>query len=586
MNAYTKLILSGLALCFATSASAQRRPDLVPTLTVMTFQSDEIELGAKFADMLRDRISGRSNSRTLNVIPGNRINSILEESGYDPAEPLPRNDEIQLGVLLNAHEFVTGSINRPDSKGPYIVKAYLAALKGKEAIMQPLPVIEESRLNRAADRLREVVEDARKQLEGERACNGRALSGRAEADSEKRADFFRQALEQARRGVEQYPQATIARVCITNVFFTQVAFSDNREDSLAYADSALVAAAEVLEIDSFSIPALSITADLSRLKGDEVAARSALIRLVQADPQNTSLVERVVNELAASGNSKEAVPMVREMLDRSPGDAQVLRTAFLVFLDAGEYKEAVQIGPELIKVDTSEADTLYFIRMSQAYTSLEESEKAIETLAAGSARFPSNQTLMFFHSIALTKSGKTVEGTDILRRLVALNPAAPEPLFLLLNQYMTDSLVDSVAALIDRASASDLVAEHKTNLGKIALRFGQLELTKVQQDFSDTAAISRAERLGTIAEKVDGGSAATYIVALSHLFRAQAYAQAAAEPKSCSLAQSGKQSLNQANTLLTQLQDDDLVAGQVGGLKNFRSELLKAIDSMVSNFCK
>lgn len=585
MNARTKIILSGLALLSALPAFAQRRPDAVPTMTVMTFTSQEPELGAEAARLLRERLSRTYSERQLNVIPTERVVYILEESGYAPSEALLKNDEIQLGALLKANEFITGSIERPDEKGPYIVHASLVMLRGKEGVVQPLPVIEESRTSRAMDRLRDAIKEARKQAEGERICFGRALSGRAESDPAKRSDFFAQAIDAGRKGIEEYPQATVVRTCMANVYYSLIGYSSSKADSTTYIDSALSVANEIIAIDSLSIPALKIVADLNRVKGDQAASRKALLGLIKADPTNTSLIESVVNELASTGNSKDAVPLVREMLENSPGDAKVLNTAFLVFLDASEFADAVEIGPELIKADTAAADTLYYIRLAQAYIRLEQFQKAADTYAAGSAKFPKNQSLMLFHYAALKEAGKEEQSIDVLSRLVNLDVTKSQPLLLLVNHYLNSAQTDSAISLIQRAEPSITDDSLKKNLGFIVLRQANIQLQAAQTK-SDTAAGSKAISLAALADKLSPTAQTKFVTASAHLLAAQHAAMAAETGKSCTLAQSAKQSFTSAMTAFDAIRDDAQFADYLKGMQANIDQLNKAIEYQTGNFCK
>lgn len=583
MNVCSRILLSCLTVLATSPLIAQRRPDQVPTITVMTFQSMEYELGAKAADQLRDRFS---RERQLTMIPSQRVVDILEQSGFDPLEPLPKNDEIQLANLLRANEYVTGSIDREGDKEPYRIKAYLMLLRGKEAIPQPLPIVEERRLGRAIDRLRDEIRDARKQLEGERECTGRALSARATGDDPaKRLQFYQEAIAAGREGVKEYPQGTLARLCVANVQYSLVGHAENSADSAQWIDSTLATVREILEIDSTSIPALTIAADLYKVQGNTDEAQKALVALVKADPQNTRLVDQVINELAASGNSKAALPFVKDMLERSPGDPSVLRTAFLVYLDAEEYAEAAEIGPELIRADTSAADSLYYIRIAQAYLGLGQPEKAAQAYAEGSGKFPQNTQLMLFHYAALEKAGKVDESIDILRRIVTLDRSQLQPNLLLANHYINNQQSDSAYVVLRNAEEAIKDSADRANLGQMALKEAQANLQKGQAE-KDTSAVALARRFADLSYKLSPTGPAMYIAGNASLLAAQNYALAAEGPKSCSLAQSAKEALNAAEKSFADLADDVMFKAALEANKANVTQLKTAIDYQVETFCK
>ncbi len=576
LNARSKLFLAGFALLGSMPLIAQR-PQQVPNLTVMTFKSQEPEAGAKAADMLRERLSSSYSERQLTVVPTQRVVDILEQSGFDPNDSLPRYEEISLANLLRADEYVTGSITRGMEKdAPYRVQAYLILPRSKDLpLIQPLQPVEDRRLNKAMDQVRDQLRDARKQLDGERECTGRGKS---------RA--YDEAIEAGRKGVAAYPQATLARLCVANVQYAQFVNATNNADSAKFADSSLATIREVIAIDSLSVPALQLAADLYKFRKNDAEYLKTLLALVHGDPTNLKLIDQVVNELAASGNSKQAVPFVKELLERNPGDPQFLNTAFLVFLDAEQYADAVEVGPELIRADTGKADTLYFMRMASAYTNLDQAQKAAEVYAEASAKFPNNSSFMLMHYAALEKAGQTLQALEVLKRLVAMDPTAVTPNLLLAKSFTDQKMPDSVYSLVERADANIKRPEDRKLFGTIALQQATVALRE-GNTAKDRELVERAVKFATLGAKLDStNNNLKFTIAQSSLVATQLTASENMTGKSCPAAQSAKASLDLARTNFDALTGDQTFGSVVEQMKVNVKQLTEAVDYQVKTFCK
>jgi len=86
--------------------------------------------------------------------------------------------------------------------------------------------------------------------------------------------------------------------------------------------------------------------------------------LAAADPTNIKLVQDVVNEYASMGRAPQAVPLVRDLLQNNPGDPQLLNLAWLVYLNAKDYQGAIDVGNEMVRVDTAAATADYYKRLA------------------------------------------------------------------------------------------------------------------------------------------------------------------------------------------------------------------------------
>ena len=539
-------------------------------ITVMTFQSQEKGTGAKAADHLRDRLQKEFNIRDVYVLPTKDVTNTLEQSGFSATDPLAANDEKALSNLLRADDYVTGQITKAPTGG-YQVDARLV-LARDNTVWQALPPATGNKPNDAMDQVAKSVKDAMNQLDNERECVNKA-----------RGNDLAGALAAARAGNKDYANAEMTRLCEANVFYAQYAKATNRADSARFADSVLAVTNQIVKIDPRSTAALRFNAELYKVKGDSAQARAALVSLIRADPSNDKLITQVVNELAGSGHAQDAVPLVKELLQRSPGDPQMLRTAFLVYLAASDWQDAVAAGPELIRADTAAADSTYFVRMAGAYTSLNQTPQALSALQAGTAKYPNSSSLLLAYASALRKAGQGQQAADVLKKAVAANPNNPQALLLLADTYAQSNQFDSVAAVLQRGSA--MPGADKSTFAQYALGQGS-NAFKAANASKNRADFQKAIELLQVSDRIQASTDAKFLIGASAFSIAQSAATEANASKSCSLARTAQDALEQAQSGLLAGANDAKYKAPATQYLQYVQQFRPAITAQVKRFCR
>ncbi len=571
MNARYPLALAAIAFVGVAPAHAQ---DAKARITVMTFQSQQKGTGAKAAEELRDQLKDKFNPKDVYVLPTKDVNNTLEQSGFSASEPLAGNDEKALANLLRADEYVTGVVNK--SGTGYTVDARMV-LARDNTLSQALPTATAGKIGDAMDNVSKSVREAMKQLEGEHNCFSKARGGDLSG-----------ALAAARQGIAAYPQATLARLCSANVFYSEFQKATSHADSVTLADSILGVTRLITQQDPRSVAALTFNAQMYKVIGDSTQARATLLQLIRADPSNDKLITQIVNELAGSGHANDAIPLVKELLDRSPGDPQLLHTAFLVYLAANDWKSAVATGPELIRADTSAADASYYTRMAAAYMNLNQasdSATAITTLQAGAQKYPSNSDLLLGLASALRRSNRAPEAVDILKRAIAANPNNPQALLLLADSYAqaTPPQYDSVAAVLQRASV--LAGADKATIAQYALGQGS-NMYKAANASKDRAQFLAAIKMLQLSDGIAPSVDAKFLTGVSAFSVAQTAYNEANTGKSCPLAQMARDNLALAQTGLQAGAADDKYKTAATQFLPVIGKFRPAADAQVKNFCK
>jgi tetratricopeptide (TPR) repeat protein len=315
-----------------------------------------------------------------------------------------------------------------------------------------------------------------------------------------------------------------------------------------------------------------------------------LMQLVAADPTNLRIQQAVVNELASSGQAEKAIPIVRDLLQNNPGDPQLLNLAWLVYLAAKDYQSAVNVGAEMVRVDTAQATADYYTRLAAAYTALSQPQKASEAAAVGAKKFPNDPNLALIGTQALYKAGQLPQALESARRAVAANPKSANAYLLLAT--IQGQMIESTPLAGRDAAATDLMTTLQTartngvdptNLAQIALQQGS-NAYKAGQASKDIADFQRAIRFLQLSDQLQASADAKFLLGASAFSVGQTATINANERKSCDLARTARDAFTLAQANLP-----------AGGQKypNEAAQLLTAIpqftpavDNEVKRFCK
>ncbi len=501
------LILGALGLLLSTglpvAAAAQSRNDDAQRVLVVVFQSADRALGAKAASAVRDKLGKEYNPKDTWVIPTLDINNTLAASGYPTDEALGPSDARQLAVQVRADQYVDGAVTQTPTG--YKIDARLV-ISRDQSLAQVLPSAEAPSLDRAASAVVASVKNARKQMAGELACY--------RAFREAKYDV---AVAAARKALAESPNATLSTICLGNAY-----------GALKQQDSVQVIGERIIASDPRNIPALTWLAEIYRTKNDP-RRLDILKALLAADPTNIALQQQVVNELAQSGQAASAIPFITNLIQANPGDPQILHTGWLVLLAAKDYDRALQVGQELIRVDTAAADTSYYIKTAGVYSALNRPADAAATLQAGAARFPRNSTLSLAGIQGLIKSGRLAEAAAAARKVLATDPKNSNANVLLI-QALTSP--DEISAAINAAIAA---GADVGILSQLALQQASTSINAAQQSKA-RADYQRSLMFAQLSDRLATSVDAKYIAGLSAYFIGEGAITEAVKSKNCSLA--------------------------------------------------
>jgi len=551
---HSGLVLTALAAIIASPVLAQSGKTgervMIPTL-----QSADKDLGVQAAEAIRSQLQKQTNVRDLVVVPKADINNSLISSGYSTTEALAPGDAKALATLVRAPQYLEGAV----TKTPTGYKIDSRLIISRDMTRgQALPAAQGGKLDDAASQVAHAIQDARRQLPGEEACHNAVAQGR-----------YQEGVAAARAAMSRYPNANIAAACLVDAYA-----------GLKMDDSVIVVSERIRASDPRNIVALRRLAEMYRAKNDTTRELAVLGSLAAADPTNIKLLQDIVNQYAATGHAQQAIPLVRDLLQNNPGDPQLLNLAWLVYLNAKDYQGAIDVGNEMVRVDTATATADYYSRLAGAYAALNQPQKASEAAARGAAKFPNDPNLALYAAQSLYKAGQLQQALVVARKAVAANPKNPPGYFLLatiqgaLNQY------DDVINTLNQAKAA---GADPTALSQIALQQGS-NAYKAGQGSKDRADFQRAIKFLQLSDQLQSSADAKFLLGASAFSLGQSATIDANEKRSCDLARTARDAFNLAQINLP-----------AGGQKypNEAAQLLTAIpqftpavDNEIKRFCK
>jgi tetratricopeptide (TPR) repeat protein len=553
-------IVAALGVTEASTLEAQRRATAVdpnaPRFPVLPFRGADKKVAVQAADAVRTRLASVFRPRDMYVIPRADVEAILQGSGFAPDEaPDPITARL-LAAQLRADEYVEGTVTRAGAG--YRLDTRLV-LTRDNTMVQPLPPAEAADVGGAARAVVASIAEARKQLDNVRACENALRDGNHAA-----------AITAARMGITEYPQATMARVCLARAFIAQK----------APADSVIPVLEAVLAADSANRPGLELLGVAYKQANQTDKAVTTWGRLIRYYPNDAKLVSEVVNEIAASGRPEIAKPIIEQAVEQNPGDPALTRLLFLIQLASKDWKGATKTGEELFRVDTASADTSNILRLAVAYDSDSQPQKAAETLARGVAKFPNNAALWSTYAQMLRNAGQLQQSLSAIDRALSINPNVEHGWFRRAQVLVELGQLDSAFASAKRAVAA---GEDKSLVGQLMLveankKFRAARQTQQRADYQE------AVRLLTQADSIAPNPTISFLLGASAFSVGDQAARENQRARSCELANLAEESFTTAMIHLprgAQVQQEAAMQ-----LLNAIPQYTRAVEGQKKNFCK
>ena len=550
----SSLLLTTL-VAFAASPVLAQTVKTGERVMIPVLQSSDKPLGVQAAEAIRSQLSKQTNVRDLVVVPKVDIDNALKGSGFPIDEALTPTDAKALASLVHAPQYIDGTVTKTPSG--YKIDSRLIISRDRSR-GQVLPTAQGAKLDDAAGQVAKSIQAAGKQISGETACHNAVAQGK-----------YQEGITAARSAMAGNPNANIAAACLVDAYA-----------GLKLVDSVIAVAERIRASDPANNFALRTLADIYRTRGDTAKQFLILDALPGSDPGNIALVQDVVAEFAKAGHADRAVPLMRDLIKNNPGDPALLKLGWLVYLNAKEYKDAVPVGEEMVRVDTAQATADFFGRLAGAYTAMGQPQKAAETAARGIAKFPNDPGLQLFNAQALFQAGQLQQAVDAAKKAVAANPKNPQAYFLLATVQDSLNLYDDLFTTLQNAKTNGV---DPALLAPLALKQGN-DAYKAGVLSKDRADYQRAVKFLQLSDTLQSSVDAKFLLGASAFSLGQSAVNDANEKKSCDLARMARDAFNLASI--------NLPAGgqkyptEAAQLLNAIPQFTPAVDSEIKKYCK
>jgi tetratricopeptide (TPR) repeat protein len=325
------------------------------------------------------------------------------------------------------------------------------------------------------------------------------------------------ALAAAQQAITAYPQATLARLCIANIYAAEK----------LPPDSILSATKPVLAVDPSNRRALELAGEAYYEKKDLDNAVRTWTELIASDPSNSEMVERVVTSIVQSGRAELALPIMDTVVKANQGDPKLLELQYRLLIVTKHFHQALPI-----KEDTAFADTLFFERQTYAYAGDSADAKAAETAAKGLAKFPNNGTLPILDAQELMKAGQVAQAKQLLLQIMQKDPKNVNAAQILVTIYAQAGNPDSTLWAIHQAVMAGVPP---ASMGPIALSQGS-KYYKSGNAAKNRDTLDIAIKFLAYADTLAPDDTPKFLMGASAFIAGYLVAQDASKEKSCPMA--------------------------------------------------
>ena len=454
-----------IAVVFAPKmAVAQRVAARVPNFLVVSFRSPgEPKLGIETAEGVRQRMLRffpMPPLKTLRTLKQEEINSALTGSGYPADSVVTTSDLRDLSKQLGADEAMEGTVKRTAQGVEARARFYF---NSNVSAPEVLPVVVEKSGEAAGRKIAELYVQARKELPAYERCKNALIQNNPDA-----------AIVAAREAQQAYAEGVLWRACMLTAYGPQY--------KKFPADSAIRLGNEIVVIDPDNVIAITELVNAYRAKNDTAKAIEYSMKLYALNPTDMQQARSIVDFLMASGAPDKALTIIDDQMKQNPGEASIIETQWKIFQNTNQWKRAIAAGEEMVKFDTSRADTLYFRRQVGAAIQDSQPQLALQFLARATQKFPKNVFFLQAYSQRLRDQGQVQQALDVAKKVIAADPKADQGYATVVVLYTQLGQPDSAVAFARQALAMSPDSATKESIGKGLLALIGPALTKAQTD--------------------------------------------------------------------------------------------------------
>lgn len=491
---------------------AQRTGARNPVFLAVTFKAPagDARLGVEVAEAIRQRMLRTfpfpPRPGQLRVVKQEEINLQLSTSGFPPDTALGPTDVQLLGRGIGADESMDGSVRRTAAGVEARARVYVLSNIGAPEV---LPVVVEKDAAAAGRKIAEIYIQARKELPEYEKCRNALIQNQPE-----------QAVVAAKAAQTIYDKGVLPRACLLTAYGKLV------EQKKMPLDSVMRVANEIVAVDPENEIALYQLADAHRALGDTAKAIETMVRIAALRPADVATVKPIIEGLPSFGAPEKALAIVEEALRSNPGEVDLIEQQWKLYQTTGQWKRAIAVGEEMVRIDSSKADTAFFNRQIGAAYRDSQPQLVLQYLDRATRKFPRDVRLLQAYSQELRKQGQVQEALAAAQKIIAADPRSSLGYATVVTLYVQLGKGDSAVTFARRALAADPDTALRKSIGQGLLSMVGPALSKAQADSTASADAQRANwtQVYTLSAAVDSivpQSHTAFYMSLSAFFLAQ-----------------------------------------------------------------
>jgi len=110
-------------------------------------------------------------------------------------------------------------------------------------------------------------------------------------------------------------------------------------------------------------------------------AGSEIRSLLEKDPENSSLRNKLAMTLVVTATPMEGIQMLRELLEENPNDVETIKNLGLLSIQSGQFAKAEERFKSVLAIDSLDLEAQFYFGMSQIEQGNNEGKKIMEELA-------------------------------------------------------------------------------------------------------------------------------------------------------------------------------------------------------------
>jgi len=144
------------------------------------------------------------------------------------------------------------------------------------------------------------------------------------------------------------------------------------------------------------------------------------VRLGELNPQQAPELIPVLIEVGAP---EKALVIINDQLKQNPGDVPMIENRWKLLQLLKDWKGAIAAGEDMVKFDSSKADTAYFRRQIGAAIQDSQPQLVLQYMAKATTKFPRDPFLLKAYMGELRRQGQRPQAIEVAKKLAAVDPA-------------------------------------------------------------------------------------------------------------------------------------------------------------------